>query len=167
MHYSLKSELLGVNTKMGFLHCEEKLFYKQNMCTKLLKLLVSIIGNACKTNSLLLFFFFFSCRSVFNPLEKQLVALYLRDFSPVEQCVQRLHLILRTFEEDFRRATGAISNASNAEVAGGLMVGLGLVLAPVHQCISALITGAGVVVVSGAAIGDQIWNKRSSACRPN
>ncbi len=41
MHYSLKSELLGVNTKMGFLHCEEKLFYKQNMCTKLLKLHIS------------------------------------------------------------------------------------------------------------------------------
>ncbi len=31
MHYSLKSELLGVNTKMGFLHCEEKLFYKPNV----------------------------------------------------------------------------------------------------------------------------------------
>ncbi len=121
--------------------------------------MVSIIGNACNTIHYY-YYYLFPSRSVFNPLEKQLVALYLRDFSPVQQCVQRLHLIIRTFEEDFRRATGAISNASNAEVAGGLMVGLGLVLAPVHRCISALITGAGVVVVSGAAIGDTIWNKK-------
>lgn len=106
------------------------------------------------------FIYFFPCRSVFNHLEKQLVALYLRDFSPVEQCVQRLHLIIRTFEEDFRRASGAITNALNVEVAGGLMMGLGLVLAPVHQCISALITGAGVAVLSGAAISDTIWNKK-------
>ncbi len=74
--------------------------------------------------------------------------------------MDRLDIIIRTFEEDFRRASGAITNALNAEVAGGLMMGLGLFLAPVHQCISALITGAGVVVLSGAAISDKIWNKK-------
>lgn len=110
--------------------------------------------------------FFFPCRSVFNHLEKQLVALYLRDFSQIQHHVDRLHLIIRTFEEDFSRATGAITNAIYAEVAGGLMMGLGLVLAPVHRCISALITGAGVVVLSGAAISDQIWNKKIMSLQP-
>ncbi len=109
---------------------------------------------------------FFPCRSVFNHLEKQLVALYLRDFSPVQQCLERLNLIIRIFEEDFRRASGAITNTLNAEVAGGLMMGLGLVLAPVHQCVSALITGAGVVVLSGAAISDKIWNKKIMSLQP-
>ncbi|KAI2663036.1 Apolipoprotein L6 [Labeo rohita] len=98
--------------------------------------------------------------SVFNLLEKQLVALYLRDFSQIQQHMQRVHLIIRTFEEDFSRATGAITNALNAEVAGGLMMGLGLVLAPVHQGISALIAGVGAVVLSGAAISDNIWSKK-------
>lgn len=99
-------------------------------------------------------------RSVFDLLKKQLVALYLRDFSQIQQHMQRVHLIIRTFEEDFSRATGAITNALNAEVAGGLMMGLGLVLAPVHQGISALIAGVGAVVLSGAAISDNIWSKK-------
>ncbi|XP_073692601.1 uncharacterized protein [Garra rufa] len=98
--------------------------------------------------------------SVFNLLEKELVALYLRDFSQIQQHLQRVHLIIRTFEEDFSRATRAVTNALNAEVAGWLVMGLGLVLSPVHQGISALIAGAGAVVLSGAAIGDNIWNKK-------
>lgn len=98
--------------------------------------------------------------SVFNQLEKELVALYLRDFPQTQKRVQRVCLIIGTFEEDFRRATGVITHALNAEVAGGLMMGLGLVLAPVHQGISALIAGAGAAVVSGAALCDTIWNKK-------
>ncbi|KAK9971319.1 hypothetical protein ABG768_024693 [Culter alburnus] len=72
----------------------------------------------------------------------------------------RVRLLISTFEEDFRRASEAVTNAGNVEVAGGFMMGLGLVLAPVHLGISALITGSAVVVLSGAAISDKLWNKK-------
>ncbi|KAK2913248.1 hypothetical protein Q8A67_001647 [Cirrhinus molitorella] len=98
--------------------------------------------------------------SVFSLLEKQLVALYLRDFTQIQQHVQRVNLFIKTFEEDFSRADRAVANALNAEVAGEFLMGLGLVLAPVHLGISALITGVGAVALSGAAIGENIWNKK-------
>ncbi|KAL1272070.1 hypothetical protein QQF64_031086 [Cirrhinus molitorella] len=98
--------------------------------------------------------------SVFSLLEKQLVALYLRDFTQIQQHVQRVNLFIKTFEEDFSRADRAVANALNAEVAGEFLMGLGLVLAPVLLGISALIAGAGAVVLSGATIGNNIWNKK-------
>lgn len=103
---------------------------------------------------------FFPSRSVFNHLENELIALYLRDFPQIQQSMERVCLLIRTFEEDFRRASEAVTNAGNVEVAGGFMMGLGLVLAPVHLGISALITGSAVVVLSGAAISDKLWNKK-------
>lgn len=105
--------------------------------------------------------------SVFNQLEKELVAVYLRDFPLTQRRMQRVCLIIRTFEEDFRRATGAITHALHAEVAGGLMMGLGLVLAPVHQGISALIAGAGAAVVSAAVIGEKTCNKKITILQTN
>ncbi|XP_067256886.1 uncharacterized protein [Chanodichthys erythropterus] len=98
--------------------------------------------------------------SVFNHLENELVALYLRDFPQIQQRMDRVCLLISTFEKDFRRASEAVTNAGNVEVAGGFMMGLGLVLAPVHLGISALITGSAVVVLSGAAISDKLWNKK-------
>ncbi|XP_067308206.1 uncharacterized protein [Pseudorasbora parva] len=74
--------------------------------------------------------------------------------------MERVCLLIHTFEEDFRRASGAVTNAGHVEASGGFLMGLGLVLAPAHLGCSALITGAGAVVLSAAAIAHKLWSKK-------
>lgn len=98
--------------------------------------------------------------SAFNHLEKELIKLFDSDYPQLQQCIENLQCILRTFNDNKRTAEKGSKDGKIAGAAGGTALALGLALAPFTLGISALIGGAGAAVATGGAIGSGVWNKK-------
>lgn len=81
-------------------------------------------------------------------LKNEFTQFYERDYPELQQCIQRLHGVMRKFEEDFRHSTKGSRDAGVMGIAGGsiALAGLGFALSP-------LTMGTSLVVASGAAAG--------------
>lgn len=102
-------------------------------------------------------FFLFSRADVVR-LKAEFIKLYNRDHPQLQQCLKKLHKIIKTFEEDFRGSTEGSRDAGWRGIIGGtaMVAGLGLALVPFTMGYSAVIAGAasaGVGGVAGVAVG--------------
>ncbi|CAM4511303.1 unnamed protein product [Leuciscus chuanchicus] len=69
--------------------------------------------------------------------------------------MDRLCDILTTYEENYERAETGSKHGKNSEIAGGVMMGVGILCPPL------LIAGA--AVAGGGAVGDAVWKSKKSS----
>ncbi|CAM4511281.1 unnamed protein product [Leuciscus chuanchicus] len=79
-------------------------------------------------------------------LTNEFLELYARDHPQLQQCIQKLHNIIKTFEKDFRGSTEGSKDAGVKGIIGGasVLTGIGIVLAPFTLGASAVIAGVAV-----------------------
>ncbi|KAI7793363.1 hypothetical protein IRJ41_013432 [Triplophysa rosa] len=85
-------------------------------------------------------------------LKDEFIQLYERDHPELQQCIQRLHDIMRQFEKDFRGSTEGSRNAGVVGIAGGssVLAGIiGLALTPVTGGLSLVVAGVAGVAAAG------------------
>ncbi|XP_067298967.1 apolipoprotein L3-like [Pseudorasbora parva] len=90
-------------------------------------------------------------------LREEFTELYEKDYPQLQRCIEKLHHIIKTFEEDFRRAT---KGDGEVAITGGAVAGLagvaGLALASVTFGSSLAVAVAGAGVGVAAAVGGGI-----------
>ncbi|KAA0703618.1 hypothetical protein E1301_Tti015536 [Triplophysa tibetana] len=90
-------------------------------------------------------------------VKNEFIKLYERDHPELQQCLQNLHHIMETFEEDLRGSTEGSRNAGIGGIVGGstMIAGVlgisGLALAPFT--LGASLVAAGAVVGAGVVVG--------------
>ncbi|XP_067303709.1 uncharacterized protein [Pseudorasbora parva] len=92
-------------------------------------------------------------------VSKDLDNLFKNEYPQTQQCLDRL----KTFAEDFRGADAGSQYGINSGIAGGVMMGLGIALAPFTLGASAVVAGAGAAVATGGLIARGVWNKKKSS----
>ncbi|XP_016354554.1 uncharacterized protein LOC107698137 [Sinocyclocheilus anshuiensis] len=96
-------------------------------------------------------------------LRDEFIKLYERDQPQLQQCIEKLQNIIKTFETDFRGSTEGSRKAGVAGIIGGAAIVAGLALAPCTLGASAVIAaaatgvaGAGAATLAGAGITSKI-----------
>ncbi|XP_016115810.1 uncharacterized protein [Sinocyclocheilus grahami] len=93
-------------------------------------------------------------------LRDEFMKLYERDQPQLQQCIEKLRKIIKTFETDFRgstegsRAAGVAGIIGGASLLTGLGLGAGIALAPFTLGASAVIAGAGAAGVGAVTLTD-------------
>ncbi|XP_051954008.1 apolipoprotein L3-like [Xyrauchen texanus] len=89
-------------------------------------------------------------------LKKNFFELYETDYLQLQLCISKLQNIIKTFEEDFRRATKGTRDGGLMGIAGGAFAFAGLALAPFTagrgSLVAGVAAGVGAVVGVGGAI---------------
>lgn len=98
----------------------------------------------------------------FKCLEKELIELVKNDYPQIQQCMDRLCHIRETYEENYKRALEGSKHGKNSGIAGGVMMGLGLLFAPVTLGASAVLGAAGAAVATGGVAGSRSWKSKIS-----
>ncbi|XP_048056191.1 uncharacterized protein LOC125274113 [Megalobrama amblycephala] len=94
--------------------------------------------------------------------KKEFIECFESNYPQIQQCMSTLRNVLKTFEENFRCAATGSNHGKNSKIAGGVMMGVGMALAPFTLGASAVLGGAGAAVVTGGAIGSRVWNSKKS-----
>ncbi|CAM4510827.1 unnamed protein product [Leuciscus chuanchicus] len=95
-----------------------------------------------------------------NSLRDDFNKLYEKDYPQLRQCIEKLHNIIRTFEEDFRRAT---KGTRDGGAVMGMAGGVGLVAGIAGLALAPFTGGASLVVAGAAAAGGGVYGGMSSS----
>uniref|UniRef100_A0A8C2F0G1 Si:ch211-285c6.5 n=1 Tax=Cyprinus carpio TaxID=7962 RepID=A0A8C2F0G1_CYPCA len=91
-------------------------------------------------------------------LKEEFIALYNRHYPELQENIQTLSLLMKTFEEDFRRYTEVTRGGGVLGIVGGVTTIAGLALAPFTLGTSAVVAGVGSVMALGGGIGSGVLN---------
>lgn len=90
--------------------------------------------------------------------EEEFIALYNRHYHELQENIQGLRHLMKTFEKEFKQYTESARNGGVLGILGGVTTIAGLALAPFTLGTSAVVTGVGSVMALGGGIGSGVLN---------